>query len=60
MDQLIGWYMLRRDGADVTAFQAESDAEADSKVQTLRDVCRTPHGVFTWIPMVQAIEENAR
>jgi hypothetical protein len=52
-----GWYMLRKDGADIGQFQMDTPRAASSYVRQLRT--RDPQATYTYVPLADALPLSA-
>jgi hypothetical protein len=50
-----GWYMLRRNGQDVTVFQAANNREAGQHLRSLRHGASDKTIVWSYVPMAEAV-----
>jgi hypothetical protein len=54
-DAFQGWYMLRRDGKNVTAFQAADNREAGQHLRSLRRGASDKTTQWSYVPMAEAV-----
>jgi hypothetical protein len=50
-----GWYMLRKNGENVTAFQAADNREAGQRLRSLRRTATDKTIVWSYVPMAEVV-----
>ena len=60
MDHLTGWYMAQINGRNFLTFQAASDAEADSKIASLRDSSSDHTATLGWVRLEDDLKAFAQ